>query len=409
MKSFIFFTLMVFLPVCLASPASARVQLHPHLMLVEEYTDNLFLEAEQEKTDWISTVEPGIALAYDSSWLTAELDYYLRFRFYEKHREEDESSVRDVQRAGATAVLFPLHNFQIFSDGEISRVAIDERGPDPLESEFVNTTNLYRYSLKPQYRWRITKKLTLIPGYSFERSDYDEKEGDDVDEQAYDLSLESTLTSTSELTVRSSFLTHEADYSRDFDRIDAGFGLAQRFGAKMTASAFLSYIQIDFDEGGDDDWIGLSLAIDYLFSKVLTLEAEYVRDYTSSVTRGLTKSESSHLLLRRVGVSEFEGRVFAENEEFLEEETRDRAVGAAFHFRIPVYDQLYLRWSGEYRYLEYRPEDEQSDRYSAGVRFGYVNQGLEVAISYTHRGNESNIDVNDYRNNLVMLLGSLRY
>ncbi len=76
-KAVYFFIFVIIIPLIflVSTTAHARMEFNPFINLSEEYNDNIYLDASDEEDDWITTIEPGFSLTYDSHRLEAEIDY----------------------------------------------------------------------------------------------------------------------------------------------------------------------------------------------------------------------------------------------------------------------------------------------------------------------------------------------
>lgn len=409
MRSMVFLICAVSLAWLPAATARAGTRVGPHLTVAEEFTDNLLLSASDEASDWITTVEPGIGLVYGSSALVFESDYSLRFRYYQEHSEASETSFRDVQRATASALLFPARNFNIAADGEISRVALDERGPGVEESELVNTTNLYRYAVNPRYVRQWSSAFASTLGYRYGQTDYESAAGDDTSSHEYSLLLERTHSRRTDLRFRYAYLEQTVTLFRDFEQHTALAGVTHRYGPRTDLSADIGSVKISFADGSEKELPVWNGRVAYRFSGFLSLALTSFREFTVSVRRGFTKGDTASASLVYAGRATAEGRVYLTEREYLEEQSKDEVLGARMLLTVPLEDRYYTTVFVDYRYLHFLPDDEKADRSALGATIGYAFKPLDVSLGYTYILNDSNIDGNDYRNNLVLLKGSLRY
>ncbi|MDX1666715.1 MAG: hypothetical protein R3350_05785, partial [Saprospiraceae bacterium] len=95
MEHYVFVCLFILLT---ATCSWAQIEIHPRIFVEEKYTDNLFLDAEDEEEDWVTTVSPGIELTYDSRSVDLEVDYSLRYIFYKDNSDENLDDFDEVQR-----------------------------------------------------------------------------------------------------------------------------------------------------------------------------------------------------------------------------------------------------------------------------------------------------------------------
>jgi len=399
----------------LAESARASLRVSPYFTLVEEYTDNLFLSADDEQSDWMTTAQPGIGLVYDTLALELDVDYSLKLRYYKDYQEGNETALSDIQRSDINALLFPERAFRVYLDGGISQVSIDERDPGVEESELLNATNLYKLTANPQYLWELSNNFSITFDYFYRISEYESNFGDDTSSHEYSLLLDRKIAESTDLLLRYSFLDHQANFYRNFELQTLTLGLAHRLSSRMVVEADAGSVLFHYDNGVEKRNTTGKGRLSYLLSRALTLSISYIRDYAVSVSRGLIQRENTAASLIYSGRTTIEGKVYFSDEKFLEDEalsdneTRDKILGAILSFKMPLMGHVYIEGFCNYKNLNYLPVDEKIDRYAIGSAIGYAFNKLDVSLGYTFRVNESNIDVNDYKNNLVTLQGSLRY
>ena len=89
-------------------------EIHPRLTLGGEYNDNIYLDnTDRNEEDWITTVEPGFNLTYDSRSLQAVVDYSARFRFYANHSSNDQDNLKEASRGNGTLSFFSGRPFTL--------------------------------------------------------------------------------------------------------------------------------------------------------------------------------------------------------------------------------------------------------------------------------------------------------
>lgn len=410
--SLIFIGLLILL---LSGQARATLQVSPYLTLVEQYTDNLFLSADNEQDDWMTTARPGIGLVYDSVALEFDIDYSLKFRYYNVYKDGNETAFRDVQRSNVHALLFPERAFRVYLDGEISRVTIDERDAGIEESELLNATSLYKMTANPQYQWDLSNNFSVTFDYFYRISEYESTFGDDTSSHEYSLRLNKKVSASTDLLLRYSFLDHQANFYRNFELQTLTLGFAHQLGPRLVVEADAGLVLFHYDNGIEKRNTTGKGRLSYLLSRSLTLSFSHIRDYAVSVSRGLIRRENTAASLIYSGRATIEGEIYFSDEKFLEDEalsdneTRDKILGAILRFNVPLMGHVYIDGFGNFKTLNYLPVDEKIDRYAIGSAIGYAFNKFDVSLGYTFRVNESNIDVNDYKNNLVTLQGSLRY
>jgi hypothetical protein len=412
----------------LLTPVSvwARFHVTPKISASETYNDNIYLDpSKDEDGDWITVIEPGLLFSWDTANLKVDLDYSLQFRYFGDNSYLNETSFKDVQRGTLTATLFPDKNFTVLAQGDISRVVVDESHRTSDENEFINRATLYHLLINPSYRLRLTSTLAAILGYRFEIATYDQvehakeydyEEPNDYHQHIYSLILEDKLSPRTLLTAGYFFTdyhTEENDpgeINEDFTRHDIALGIEQKVGSRLTVRARGGLVYFDFDESGREDGRTWNLGLNYEVSNSLTLEAAYTYDYIPSVSRGLSKGEDWSGFIRYSRRLSADLHVYYTKTTYAEGEidnsadyTEDKSTGASLTLSYPLSRHVSANLNTDYTYWKFKPENEKADRYGIGPSIEYNFKKFNVSLSYFYRVNNSDINENDYRNNIGML------
>lgn len=399
---------------CMLLPVSAMaaMEIHPRLSLEQEYNDNIDLTADNEEEDWITTVEPGINLLYNNRSLEATIDYALRYRFYKDNDDENLDEFKDVQRADASVLLFPGRPFTLRASESITREALDERDDNEF-NDSVNRTTVYRTLVSPEYNWRLTPTFSLVFGYDYDRVDYVEAAGDDSEEHRGRLSLVKILSAQTEIFARYAYTAHLADADiDDFDRQDMTLGVTHKLGARTTLSLEAGYADIEYDNAPADDTDSPTYLADlaYRLTEAVTLSLGYAQDFTVSAEDGLIKDRELSLGLDydRETITAA-AQLFWNQADYVRLEREDKVYGVRFDFSRQLARAITTGFDIEYERGEYEDPTEDVDRFTAGVRLGYEYRRFLASLGYRYRINESDLDSNDYTNNIVTLRGSVRF
>ena len=405
--------------------SQARLEFNPYITTSEEYNDNIYLDpSDEEESDWITTIEPGFSLEYDSPRLEASLDYSMIFRLYSSNTSEDETDLIDVSRAHADLTLFPNNNFNLNADGEISRVIMDDRERSSDENAFINKATLYRYTINPSYNLRLGSSLNLTFDYFFEQALYEDIE--DTVENPYDANdyiehrAETRLTKRifgrSDIYISYAYTDFQEDRSNsddeneDYSRHDAMTGFIYPLGNRLILRAMGGMAWIDYDDKTQDDPEGTiwNVGLDYNFLETMQATLEYSNDFTTSVSRGLSEHQEARFSLtysRRLSITT---ELFASDAEYEEDNSKDQGIGALLTFTLPLGQHFEIGLNTdyaqyEYEYSELGQEDEDVDRYGAGASLSYNYNHLTATLSYNYRRNNSTDNESDYTNNIAML------
>lgn len=396
-------------------PARASFQLESRLMVREEFTDNLYLDADDEKSDFITTIAPGIALRYDARLLELELDYSLHFLKYLHNDEEDETSLRDTQRIRLNGTFLPRQDFSISFLDEYERVSIDNRRQIDEDNPFVNKSNRNRLVINPEYRSGYFATFEPVLGYRYENLEYDDPEGDDSDSHSVYFDLRKQINPKVDVTLgtRQQFYRSDArdefDQDEDYDRLDITGRLVYRLSPALTLQAGGGKGWIDYRDRGNEDSLLWDLALDYQPGPRWRTGLAYRQDFSQSVNEGLTRSkrfEANFAYLERWPTSLV---LYAEEQDYQTEDREDRSVGGNFNFSVPFAGRLTLDLTGEASSWRFRPEDEDVFRYGAGLAANYRIRIGTLSGGYRYRASNSDLDENDYKSNVVYVQAALTF
>ncbi|MCP3178155.1 TIGR03016 family PEP-CTERM system-associated outer membrane protein [Desulfuromonas sp. KJ2020] len=392
-----------------ASVAWGRVDISPRFTLREEYNDNVYLSAHNEQGDFITRAIPGLSLELDSNYLDLSLDYSLHYIFYADLTEENESSLKDVQRAMGTAQILPDRDFTVTLEDHYSRVTIDERDPVVEESLFVNRTNLNRFLANPRYQYRALPGLLAIIGYRFEKLSYQAPEGDDSEAHAGYVDVRKDLSTRFSLLLYYEYREHQARITEDYARQDGWVGLEYRLSPRLTLRGHGGQSWINYDDRAEEKTNLWAASLDYTISSYWAVGASYSQEVVNSVTEGLFERKSATVYASRHSGVLFELEGHAGQDRYQETNRQDDVIGGSLSVGMPLVRNTLLRLTGAYDYLEYEPERERVHRYGGGPALEYAAQRFSASLGYRYREENSNIDSGDYVNHIAFVEGSFEF
>ena len=392
-----------------ASTAWTRVDISPRFTLKEEYNDNVYLSASNEQGDFITRAIPGLSLELDSNYLDVSLDYSLHYIFYADLTEENETSLKDVQRAMGTAHILPDRDFTVTLEDHYSRVTIDERDPVVEESLFVNRTNLNRFLANPRYQYRALPGLLAILGYRFEKLSYQAPEGDDSEAHAGYADVRKDLSTRFSLLLYYEYREHQARITEDYVRQDGWIGLEYRVSPRLTLRGHGGQSRIDYDERVEEKTNIWAASLDYTISSIWAVGASYSREVIVSVNEGLYDRKSAKIYASRNAavLLDLEGHV--NRDSYHEIDRQDDSVGGSISLGLPLIRNTLLRLRGDYNYLEFDPERERVHRYGVGPALEYKARRFLASLGYRYREENSNFDSSDYVNQIVFVEGTFEF
>lgn len=397
----------------LTSNVWAAAEFHPYLTVEEEYNDNIFLEASNENEDWITTLEPGLNLTYNNRSVDASVNYSLRYRFYKNNNDENTDSFRDAQRADASVLFFSGRPFTLLITESISSEALDSRDQGADYNELVNRSTVYRTSIAPEYRLQLVPTFSMVFGYTYDRADYVDSRGTDWNEHNGHISLVKQLAAGSELYGRGEYIIHQSDNVVDeFDRVNYVLGLTQQVSSRVTGTLEGGYTQIDYDTGYDtDSWIW-SVDVNYHYSEPVTFSLGYSQNFESTALDGLTKLREATLSANyQKETTTASVELFGNYSDYVRQNRDDKAAGIRADWSRPLGRALATHLDAEYEHAKYTDigPDEDVDRFTVGASLDYTYRRFVASLGYRFRINDSDINDNDYTNNVVTLSGTVRF
>ena len=392
----------------------AAFEIHPRLTLSEEYNDNIYLDAEHEEDDFITTIAPGILFNYRAKELLLDVDYSLLFRKYAENTDEDETDFNEIQRGLATAEIFPTRNFTVSLLGEISRVAIDESAPTADDEGSENRTTLYRYVVNPQYHFRKIPTYDVVFDYLLEGLDYVDDEGDDSMSNQAGAEIIKTFSRRLSGSVGYRFedykiTTDGADVSEDFQRQDVFATLVYELSPHLRLRGRGGMGWIDYAERDSTESTLWGAGLEYRPNAPFALSLDYSEDFESSVDQGLVKRKRGSFLLSYLGGIPVSFELFNERSDYQETDEKDISTGGVLTATIPLGTRLSLTASANYTYSEYDPDGEEVNEYGARASLEWVTRYVTFLLSHSYREYDSNIDGDEYTNNITFLSARMEF
>ncbi|MCK4503164.1 MAG: hypothetical protein KAU22_09015 [Desulfuromonadales bacterium] len=392
----------------------AALEVHPRMMIEEEYNDNIFLNDITREEDWITTVEPGISFNYDNRSVTATVDYSLRYRFYKNHDEQNQDEFKNIKRANADVQFFSGRPFTLRLTEVISREVVDESERNTEYNELINHTTVYHTTATPEYRLQLVPTLSLVMGGSYDRFDYVYYPGD-YEEYEGRVSLVKQLSSSTEVFARYAYVVHITDANADeFDRQNYTLGITQQLGGRTTISAEGGYSEIEYDIGYKAHFTNGLVDITYQLSEPVTISLAYSHDFNTTIEDGLREIREAS-----IGASYNRDSLIASTEVFWNEsdyfsiDRNDEVYGVRCDFTRSLARALSINIDAEYEraeFVDFNPDsDEVINRLTIGTSLDYEYNHFLASLGYRYRINESDLDGNDYDNNIVTLSVTVRF
>ncbi len=388
----------------------ARVDIKPRLTVREEYNDNIFLDSFAEESDYITTAFPAVTLLFDSNYLDLDLDYGLLFLFYLDHSELDETDPGDTQRATMKADILPDRDFTVTVLDEFKQISIDQRRAVVEENSFVNKSNLNRLWINPRYRFRAIKTFEATLGYEYEKLAYDSPEGDDSERNTASLNLQKDLWSNRvTLSTGYTYLQHSAKTTEDYRRQDVYVEGIYRINPNLTLTGDIGLTRVDFETGEEFIIKTGQVGFEVELTSRLKGSASYAEDYNVSVNEGSYKSQTATAALSYVDTFSVVLTVLGDRDRYTTDVREDRSAGGSLVLRRPLGKRFDVSLLGDWTYFKFLPENEIVHRYGGGASLDWELKYVRLGLGYRYRVNDSDIDANDYWNNIAFLEAGVEF
>jgi hypothetical protein len=364
--------------------------------------DNLFLTPANEQSDFITTVYPQLLLNYKRRLLDLDVDYGLKFRFFNEFDGLDETSIKDTQRSSAKAVFFPSSNFNLTLGQKTERVARGARSITVPVNDFVNKTRLTEYSINPKYTFVKRRTFQATTQYSYVKSSYGDSSVSDIEVQRASLNLSKDM--TSKLVIRTDLETARVSYENlaNYDRYSFSGGAAYRFSEYWTIDGNLGVARIS-PIGGNTFSLGIGdLALKYDDGGI-TSKLSYASTIPPSLIDGAYKSEIAYggFSVKRRGI--WSMSVQSRRDFFFNSTQENRSLVGTLNYEVPLSRRITLTISGDWSAYEFLPGNITEDQKGAGLslyrRFSWGDMG----VAYNYNENISDDPTRDFRSNYYMV------
>jgi opacity protein-like surface antigen len=251
------FVAAIALPLLLPAVAGAYdFRLTPSVGVREEYNNNLFFARDDEEDNWLTTVSPGLELA----WKTERLDAALSGTAYWMNYSSD-SDLDTTDSAAKGRLAWNLTpEFRLSARGEFRRESRPDRHFE--EAGLVDRSKDYRQIYNAAAQWTVTEKSAVSASYGFERLDYPDLTGRDADVHSAGLGFVHDLSRFTELTqARTNFGYSHGSYDAiSIDSYSLTVGLYRSVHElwSVMVNAGAMHIRSEFD-----DWFGSGKKTDH--------------------------------------------------------------------------------------------------------------------------------------------------
>lgn len=256
---------------------------HPSISVSEEYVDNVFESRDNKRSDFITRLLPGIALAYNAPLWDLDLRYAFDYRYYARNSRTDDTT-HNLNARGLARVIDDLFFLEV-SD-TYSRVSLDVSRDRTRESLFVDQSDTNTFIASPYFNFRPGPKTTVRTGYRYRNVWYREPEG--VDRRQHIGFADATYEYSPRLNFTVSYAYTHEDSINSFDRHSPYAGFRYEYKDRSFVFAQGGYTWFSVRNRGDFNnpfWNGGITHVMGAYAVSLTTGVVYPEDPLSSVTR----------------------------------------------------------------------------------------------------------------------------
>ena len=412
----------IILAICsYATLAHSAFTLVPGVDFSMYYDDNIFLDSNNEKDDVITTVAPSFTLNWDTSRL--EVDAYASIAFvkYLDYTDEDRIGAGESTQASSLSALAKLYPDLLYlrvSD-TYSRIPIDEGGSGGENNTTVNLTDSNTLEINPYVKFPVMKNTDLEMGYTYENLWYKDDDSDSSESHIYSGTLTSEFSAKTSGTLSGSFRQYRPDNTEDvfipgeagvyeYDRRDAIVGLSYQATDRLNFKGEYGHTWLNYDALDDSDSPRWLAGVEYEFFKAFTIESTYSQDYVNSVDDGPSDDETVSVNLKYDDRFKVIFSLYSTRNDFVEIERKDDTYGGEVSGELPFNDKIGSEGLLRYENFDRKGLDaEEFDRYSAKIALYYDTRLGRITSGYVYNRNDSDMDDEDYTDNIVFIGGSL--
>jgi hypothetical protein len=282
-----------------AHVSAAYLSFKPSVSVSEEFTDNVYEQSDNRRSEFISRLKPGFSLNYLSPFWSWDVAYNFDYRNYAKGSRDDEFN-HDAAVKGNVVLV---KNFLYLDVSETyRRVSLNVARPLETESSlFLNQSDQNTASISPYLVWRLRRDDTLKTGYRFTDTRYFGQGGIDKQEHRGFADLTHQFSSRFSATAGYAFTRLESSPTL-FNKHEISSGLRYEYADKSFLFGQIGNSWQQFGNGVGVSYLFWNAGVTHDFrSVVVTLEAKSAtaEDPLSVSTREMSYSAKLEKVLQR--------------------------------------------------------------------------------------------------------------
>ncbi len=287
---------------------AADFSIKPSLAVSEEYTDNVFENNLNKRSDYITRAQPGLAFKYNAPLWDWDLSYAFDYRHYARGSRKDDTT-HNINGKGLVKLIDEVLFLEL-SDN-YKRVSLDVTRDTTSESLYSNQSDQNIGIVSPYLVLHPTTRLTLKTGYRYINTWYKSSEAISKQDHIGFINSSYELTPKFFLTTDYTFTREIPENNLSFYRHEAYIGPRYEYAEKSFIYAQGGFITTDYDNGMylfNPSW---NAGITHTFDKITanlstgmkysddplggsTLETSYAASLAKSFNRGTVTLQGSY-------------------------------------------------------------------------------------------------------------------
>lgn len=384
---------------------AADFSIKPSLAVSEEYTDNVFENNLNKRSDYITRVQPGLSFKYNAPLWDWDLGYAFDYRYYARGSRKDDTT-HNINGTGLVKII-DEKLFLALGD-TYKRVSLDVTRDTTSESLYSNQSDQNIGFVSPYLVLHPTARLTMKTGYRYINTWY--KSSTAISKQDHIGFINSAYEVTPKL-----FLTGDYTFTREipennlsFYRHEAYIGPRYEYAERSFIYGQGGLIVSDYDNGKhylNPSWnagithsfdtmtLNLSTGMKYSDDPLgtTTLETSYAASLAKSFERGTVTLQGSYTEFSDGNSGQLKNKRYSGGFGSSYELVQD--LRGSLGFTYENYRNILVGGTTDKYYLDCGLNYSFGKDLTAGLTYKYINYSSAEIVTDNYRVNRVILEV----------------
>lgn len=409
MKKYIYAGFLALVLILTSSHSFAKFTITPGIDVRGEYNDNIFLEKSDTDDDYITTLRPNIMLEYTpNSSLDLSLDFGADLKYYSSYNNLNDKTPRAEMSASAR----PFRRVFIDVTDIYTRVPIDIRNQFALENTLTNMTDSNSFLLSTSVVLPVTTAVSTTAGYNYHNQWFQDAGNTGSETHSIFVLLNARYSSKMNRSLKYSYSAYRPDLSGrqdavvEYNKNAVSAVLEYQIASNFEVNGELGGSLTDYSTRNNSEMFFGNFGADYTFKFIsgASLGINYSRSLRDSPTSGAARSHRGDLFFRVDNILKLTVNPYFIDDTFVNAARKDKIEGINVNVSRPMGSKTTLLLNGSLEKQRFMPEGEKVGRYSLGCSLDYkLSSKITTGIGYRYSGRKSNIDTEEFNNNIGWL------